>query len=468
MKRCPVCAELLADDLTSCPYCGEPLEVNASTTYGSSPQQQVGNGMQKCPVCGELIASNLTTCPICGESINQTFSQTVSQQSASPSSAPTDESPSPIEESNQMRPCSVCGESISVHSTTCPYCHEPTGFEEKVSEPTSRANNDSDPRVAAAAAIGAVFTNAAASNQNPPPPAEPIIDDALQEALEPEPAPQYTPEPEPAPQYTPEPQPAPQYTPEPQPAPQYTPEPQPAPQYTQEPSQAANNGQYGYQPNTQQSHEPPYVPPVTPQKSGGLMKFLLAALIALLVMGLGAALYFFVIKDKDTDEDEGNPTVEDTRGVTEGDGDLTFDDTSKALDEKENVEANEVQEVQEEEVTTTQPKQSSPVVNTPVSTVPKQSSRPNPGYDGAYDDVAPSRDHHRHDGRFDRRPPRDEYGRPGPPPHHGRDRGNSEVAPPNPGGTGFHLETQGGRNQQQQGNNGSGFKLQQVDRIPNK
>ena len=440
MKRCPVCAELLADGLTTCPYCGEILETNATPTNDSpTPPPTPKVGMTQCPICGESIPTGLTTCPICGEAIENPIPQ------ETPSPVPPVKEAEPISKprgaSGEMRTCPVCGEQVSSDLTTCPYCSEPINFSpEDSSSPNLGSGLATAATVAAAAATA---TNVAASNLTPPPPPEPIIDEA----------PSYTPEP--TPQYTPE------------PTPQYTPE--PTPQYTPEPTPQSYGTSGAYQANAPQTNEPPYVPPVTPQKSGSGMKWLLIALIALLALALGGLLYYFLSKDSDDDTEEGNPTRTETTISSEKDVDdtQTVEGSSGNIDESGSPVTEEVT-VEEEPagVTSTQTQ----TTNTPPVATPQSSARPDRGYDGAYDDVASGRN--RPGGRHDRRPSRDDvapdgYGRPSPPPHRGRDRGNSDVAPPNPGGTGFHLEPQGGRSGSQQGSNGSGFKLQQVDRIPN-
>ena len=463
MKRCPVCAELLADGLTTCPYCGEILETNATPTNDSpTPPPTPNVGMTQCPICGESIPTGLTTCPICGEAIEKPIPQ------ETPSPVPPVKEAEPISKprgaSGEMKTCPVCGEQVSSDLTTCPYCSEPLHFSP---EDSSSPNLGSGLATAATVAAAATATNVTASNLTPPPPPEPIIDEV----------PSYTPEPtppsppEPTPQYTPEPAP-----PSPQePTPQYTPEPtppsppEPTPQYTPEPTPQSYGTSGAYQANAPQTNEPPYVPPVAPQKSGSGMKWLLIALIALLALALGGLLYYFLTKDSDDDSKEGNPTRTETTVSSEKDVDdtQTVEGSSDNIDESGSPATEEVTVVEEpERVTNTQPQ----TTNTPPVATPQSSARPDRGYDGAYDDVASGRN--RPGGRHDRRPSRDDvapdgYGRPSPPPHRGRDRGNSDVAPPNPGGTGFHLEPQGGRSGSQQGSNGSGFKLQQVDRIPN-
>ena len=496
MKRCPVCAELLADGLTTCPYCGEILETNATPTNDSpTPPPPTPNvGMTQCPICGESIPAGLTTCPICGEAIEKPIPQ------ETPSPVPPVKEAEPISKprggSGEMRTCPVCGEQVSSDLTTCPYCSEPINFSP---EDSSSPNLGSGLAKAATVAAAATATNVAASNLTPPPPPEPIIDEVPSYTPEPtppsppeptppsppEPTPQYTPEPtpqytpEPTPQYTPEPtpqytpEPAPQYKPEPtpqytlEPAPQYKPE--PTPQYTPEPTPQSYGTSGAYQANAPQTNEPPYVPPVAPQKSGSGMKWFLIALIALLALALGGLLYYFLSKDSDDDSKEGNPTRTETTVSSEKDVDdtQTVEGSSDNIDESGSPATEEVTVVEEPAgVTSTQTQ----TTNTPPVATPQSSARPDRGYDGSYDDVASGRN--RPGGRHDRRPSRDDvapdgYGRPSPPPHRGRDRGNSDVAPPNPGGTGFHLEPQGGRSGAQQCNNGPGFKLQQVDRIPN-
>ena len=456
MKRCPVCAELLADGLTTCPYCGEILETNATPTNDSpTPPPPTPNvGMTQCPICGESIPTGLTTCPICGEAIENP----IPQETPSPVPPVTEAEPisKPRGASGEMRTCPVCGEQVSSDLTTCPYCSEPINFSP---EDSPSPNLGSGLATAATVAAAATATNVAASNLTPPPPPEPIIDEA----------PSYTPEPTPPSPPEPTPPSPPEPTPPspPESTPQYTPE--PTPQYTPEPTPQSYGTSGAYQANAPQTNEPPYVPPVAPQKSGSGMKWLLIALIALLALALGGLLYYFLSKDSDDDSKEGNPTRTETTVSSEKDVDdtQTVEGSSGNIDESGSPATEEVTVVEEPAgVTSTQTQ----TTNTPPVATPQSSARPDRGYDGAYDDVASGRN--RPGVRHDRRPSRDDvapdgYGRPSPPPHRGRDRGNSDVAPPNPGGTGFHLEPQGGRSGSQQSSNGSGFKLQQVDRIPN-
>ena len=55
MIKCKYCNEMIDENSTICPVCGEALQ---ETTKIS------------CPYCNELIDSGLTDCPICGEKLS--------------------------------------------------------------------------------------------------------------------------------------------------------------------------------------------------------------------------------------------------------------------------------------------------------------------------------------------------------------------------------------------------------------
>ncbi len=489
MKRCPVCAELLADDLSICPFCGEPLNSPPPPPNTVKPQDNRSEAnapnMVKCPVCGELIAPGLAVCPICGETLAaapaepparpeppappQPEPPTPSQpeppappqpEPPTPSQpeppapvvlepepvepeppAPPQPEPSPRQDSAEMKPCPVCGEMVSIHQDTCPYCLEPTGF----------------------GALASAIPAAAAAASTPTP--EPVV----------EPTPRYTPEPvvEPTPQYTPEPvaEPTTQYSSGPA---QYTPEPEPVRPAVND-SAYQGQGGYGNAPGYSNNEPPvpPVAPPVAPAQKGGGMKWLIIALLALLALAIGGLLYYFLSKDKSDDDDEKIENAEVKPNATverqESDSiDMNMENTliDEEVDEKDIEPAAPVQQVEK-------PKPAA--APAPAPAPPSRVGRPDPNYDGAYDDVGSPRDRHRHGQGYDRPPRRgvdadewqDRHHRNGPP-HRGRDRNNEDVAPPQSSGTGFHFERQDGRTPQR-GNSGnnSGFQLQEVDRIPN-
>ena len=442
MKRCPVCAELLADDLSICPFCGEPLNSPPPPPNTVKPQDNRSEAnapnMVKCPVCGELIAPGLAVCPICGE----TLAAAPAEPPARPEPpAPPQPEPSPRQDSAEMKPCPVCGEMVSIHQDTCPYCLEPTGF----------------------GALASAIPAAAAAASTPTP--EPVV----------EPTPRYTPEPvvEPTPQYTPEPvaEPTTQYSSGPA---QYTPEPEPVRPAVND-SAYQGQGGYGNAPGYSNNEPPvpPVAPPVAPAQKGGGMKWLIIALLALLALAIGGLLYYFLSKDKSDDDDEKIENAEVKPNATverqESDSiDMNMENTliDEEVDEKDIEPAAPVQQVEKPKPAATP---------APAPAPPSRVGRPDPNYDGAYDDVGSPRDRHRHGQGYDRPPRRgvdadewqDRHHRNGPP-HRGRDRNNEDVAPPQSSGTGFHFERQDGRTPQR-GNSGnnSGFQLQEVDRIPN-
>ncbi len=63
MVECPVCAELIPDNVEMCPYCHE--KTDGSTIKRTEPKPR----MISCPVCAELIPDNVDVCPICNEKI---------------------------------------------------------------------------------------------------------------------------------------------------------------------------------------------------------------------------------------------------------------------------------------------------------------------------------------------------------------------------------------------------------------
>lgn len=473
MKRCPVCAELLADDLSICPFCGEPLNATPPPYNGAKPQdtrfddvksQDPRSGTNspdrvKCPICGELIAPGLAVCPICGESLAPAPAKPpvppVTPAPAQPEPpaatppeppAPVQLEPSPREDSTEMKPCPVCGEMVSAHQDTCPYCFEPTGF----------------------GVLASATSNAAAATPPPIPP-KPTSQNTVVPPV-PEPAPE--PAVESATRYTAEPA----VEPTRQDSPgrtQYVPEPESA-RPTFDDSASSRQDRYGNIPGYS-NNEPP-VPPVVPPpvastRKGGGMKWLIAALLALLALAIGVALYLFLSKDKSDDDKDKieNAEVKPNATVEQEESDsAAYMDVENSLVEEdgEDEDIDATTPVQQVEKTAPAP--------VPAPAPPSRVGRPDPNYDGAYDDVGSPRDRHRHGQGYDR-PHRgvdadewqDRHHRNGPPPR-SRDRNNEEVAPPQSSGTGFHFERQDGKNPQR-GNSGnnSGFQLQEVDRIPN-
>lgn len=179
-----------------------------------------------------------------------------------------------------MRYCPVCGERIGAHLAMCPVCFEPTGFDAKPSqgspqpEPSTRQSATPKPE------------------SKPEPTLEP--DPRLRD---PEPEPDrrlHDPEPEPR-RYKTEPEPEPRrYEPEPAPRqrePLPNPEPQPEPQRQWPP-------------------EPDAYSAAPPPKSANPLKWLLIALIALLLIGIGLLTYFLLKGDKEGDEPPTEPREE--------------------------------------------------------------------------------------------------------------------------------------------------------------
>ena len=69
MKRCPICAELIDDQSTVCPFCGEQLQSAPPPPVPPSNEADTKPSQKECPICGEMIDTHLSVCPICGEYI---------------------------------------------------------------------------------------------------------------------------------------------------------------------------------------------------------------------------------------------------------------------------------------------------------------------------------------------------------------------------------------------------------------
>ena len=66
MKKCPFCDEMIDDNLTVCPICGEDL-VETPPEHEHVTEELVETEMRECPICGEMINAHLDVCDICGE-----------------------------------------------------------------------------------------------------------------------------------------------------------------------------------------------------------------------------------------------------------------------------------------------------------------------------------------------------------------------------------------------------------------
>ena len=239
MKRCPICAEMVDDHLSVCPYCGEPL---SGATPNSTPQPQP--------------------------------------------SQPDTPAPDTGSETGAMRFCPICGEQIGAHLAICPVCFEPTGFDAKPQEVTAE---------------------------------KPIVEE---KPIVPEPEPEPTPEPEPIQKperklvFGPEPETKPETKPQPEPEPAPEPEPvavpKPEPKYDPEP-ETRLEPEPEPQPRPESKRQwPPEDTSVAapPAKGGNPLKWLLIALITLLVIGLGLLAYFLLKGDKEENESPVEPQKE--------------------------------------------------------------------------------------------------------------------------------------------------------------
>ncbi len=472
MKRCPVCAELLADDLSICPFCGEPLNPSFSQSNAPAQPPSAGGGMVKCPICGELIEPNLSVCPICGENIGAPSSPLSESQSApieSQSPPPIPVPPSipepevhataddaPLEGDASMRACPVCGEMIDSHRDICPMCFEPTGFGSATSEPAFEESSESGGMAAEATAIAAM--GAAVSNPSFGSSAPPLQEEVIKPATKPN----YTPNPEPVPQSAPET--TAQFIPEPglKPA-----TPETSSRQASYPGQSGNDGRF----STSQSTVPPVTPVTphnTPERKGGNLKWLLIALIALLALALGGTIYYFLSKDKDSDEGDTDNTEtlnDNSTREQDGEGNAAFNDNSIPTDEDVDDNVDDAAGVNSVTDQMEQNQQGRSDISSP-------NSDKSSGYaDAVRNDLPPSvsnryknqdRDRNVENPR-QRRQTTAETSRT-------REPQGQDVAPPQSSGTGFTLQRVDGNNAPQRGNNnsnGSSFKLQEVDRIPN-
>ena len=67
MKKCPFCDEMIDDDLSVCPICGEELGETSPPKQESVMEESAATGKRECPICGEMIDAHLDICDICGE-----------------------------------------------------------------------------------------------------------------------------------------------------------------------------------------------------------------------------------------------------------------------------------------------------------------------------------------------------------------------------------------------------------------
>ena len=157
--------------------------------------------MKRCPICAEMVDDHLSVCPYCGEPMPGATPAGTSQSQPSQPETPQPKQPTPKApgaDSGEMRFCPVCGERIGAHLALCPICFEPTGFDAQ----KAAANPIVDHQPATSEAV----------TETAQKPERKLIFDS---EPEPETKPQMEPEPEPERRY--EPKPEPQYEPEPEP-----------------------------------------------------------------------------------------------------------------------------------------------------------------------------------------------------------------------------------------------------------
>ena len=67
MKKCPYCEELIDDNASVCPICGEELTESQPSEQANVTDTPLEKELRECPICGEMISSDLDICDICGE-----------------------------------------------------------------------------------------------------------------------------------------------------------------------------------------------------------------------------------------------------------------------------------------------------------------------------------------------------------------------------------------------------------------
>ncbi len=255
MKRCPICAEMVDDHLSVCPYCGEPMP---SVTPNDTPQPQPQPNQPDTP----------------------------QPERPTPNTAGTD--------MGAMRFCPVCGEQIGAHLAICPICFEPTGFDAKPKETSAEK-----PVVEEKPVVQEPEPELAPEPEPIQKPERKLVfgpEAETKPETKPQPEPEPTPEPELKPKLEPEPvaehKPEREYEPETRFEPEPEPEPQPRPEHKRQ--------------------WPPEDTSVaaTPAKGGNPLKWLLIALITLLAIGLGLLAYFLLKGDKEENEPPVEPQKE--------------------------------------------------------------------------------------------------------------------------------------------------------------
>lgn len=67
MRKCPFCDEMIDDNATVCPICGEDLPKEPLPEHEHPTEELVDRDKRECPICGEMISAHLDVCDICGE-----------------------------------------------------------------------------------------------------------------------------------------------------------------------------------------------------------------------------------------------------------------------------------------------------------------------------------------------------------------------------------------------------------------
>ena len=490
MKRCPICAELIDEKSTVCPFCGEQLQAAPPPPAPPSTVADVKPSQKSCPICGEMIDAHLTVCPICGEYIG---------------------APQPVVEP-QPEPVVLPEPELEVATRPTPVVVPPP-IPEPQPEPVVMP--EPEPVVAT----------------RPTPVVVPEPEVMPEPVVMPEPEPVVTPNPEPVAASQPEPVVTPTPKPEPQPEPvtEFGPAPTPEPEV-----KSAGTPIPPINPTPRNSYQDE-----SPRKNNWL-KYILGLLALLLIAAIGVLCYLLFFKgDKSNDpnkEDAKQETVAPSSAARVMSTEEILDSVANELSDEVGLvaiypdedraclyyifngelykysasnnetetltipvdeETDAVMNAEKEEDDTylridmgdnnmkhtasyrlnTQTGSLIRVKENTAPAVTNQESAPEPYSNKRQrpDDMPPPPPDGRGPGSRGYREPRTIDGQRPDRPHRGwRDENrqapqrNEEVAPPNSNSSGFHFEPSNGQsgNRNQSGNN-SGIHFQKVDRIPN-
>jgi predicted amidophosphoribosyltransferase len=133
---CPVCGKPVGMDVTECPHCGAEFEAEeveeipeirpaskAEPAVTESPPDEEGE-MADCPVCGRSVSLSASSCPYCGAEFEaeevEEIVETESPAPAKPAAKPT--VMAPVADEEETAECPVCGKPVGLSVASCPYC----------------------------------------------------------------------------------------------------------------------------------------------------------------------------------------------------------------------------------------------------------------------------------------------------------------------------------------------------------